>query len=157
MSSMCFDLLRTLITKLRKIRSVWYIPCRCTYIPCISAVPINCFVVYGHQSLCTSLLRSMCYFAGAYSIPADKAISEECKDLIRRILVVDPAKRFSIAEIWSHRWVQKGLPPVIATSSGFDYYNNCCVAISRGPVRVPTLFPSCRPKTATEFSPCDAV
>lgn len=34
------------------------------------------------------------------SSPAD------CETLIRRMLVVDPAKRITIAQIWQHRWMQ---------------------------------------------------
>lgn len=33
-------------------------------------------------------------------LPAD------CEMLIRRMLVVDPAKRITIAQIWQHRWMQ---------------------------------------------------
>ncbi len=32
--------------------------------------------------------------------------STDCESLIRRILSVDPAKRFSVAQIKQHRWMQ---------------------------------------------------
>ncbi|XP_016296737.1 serine/threonine-protein kinase SIK1-like [Sinocyclocheilus anshuiensis] len=33
-------------------------------------------------------------------------MSQECESLIRRMLTVDPAKRFSVAQIKQHRWMQ---------------------------------------------------
>ena len=32
----------------------------------------------------------------------------ECEDLIRRLLCIDPAKRITIPEIVSHRWMKIG-------------------------------------------------
>eukprot|EP01027_Heterolobosea_sp_BB2_P014075 GEZU01020255.1.p1 GENE.GEZU01020255.1~~GEZU01020255.1.p1 ORF type:complete len:481 (-),score=102.38 GEZU01020255.1:218-1660(-) len=49
---------------------------------------------------------------GIYSIP--NHLSEGSRDLIQRILVVDPLKRASIAEIRAHPWFQKNLPPYLA-------------------------------------------
>ena len=37
--------------------------------------------------------------AADYELPATKPVSEECKDILSRILVVDPAQRINIAEI----------------------------------------------------------
>ena len=37
--------------------------------------------------------------AADYELPASKPVSAECKDILARILVVDPAKRINIKEI----------------------------------------------------------
>ena len=36
------------------------------------------------------------------------AIFSECENLIRRMLVLEPSKRFSIEQIKNHRWMQMG-------------------------------------------------
>ncbi|KAL7138303.1 hypothetical protein ABFS83_10G153400 [Erythranthe nasuta] len=61
---------------------------------------------------------------GVYSIP--NHLSENARDLISRILVVDPMKRISIPEIRTHPWFRKNLPPYIAMSSlgGFSTRDN---------------------------------
>uniref|UniRef100_A0A0P6K7L7 non-specific serine/threonine protein kinase n=1 Tax=Heterocephalus glaber TaxID=10181 RepID=A0A0P6K7L7_HETGA len=41
---------------------------------------------------------------GRFRIPF--FMSQDCEMLIRRMLVVDPAKRITIAQIWQHRWMQ---------------------------------------------------
>ena len=52
-----------------------------------------------------------------YSFPENSPISDEAKDLISRILVLDPAKRPSIEEIFDHPFFHMGnkipkfLPP----------------------------------------------
>ncbi len=35
-----------------------------------------------------------------------EGISKDAKDLLRRILVIDPIKRFEIKDILEHRWMQ---------------------------------------------------
>ncbi|KFK34298.1 hypothetical protein AALP_AA5G126900 [Arabis alpina] len=45
-----------------------------------------------------------------YSIPEDLHLSPECRHLISRIFVADPATRISIPEIESHEWFLKNLP-----------------------------------------------
>lgn len=45
-----------------------------------------------------------------YSIPDAVQISQECRDLISRIFVADPATRISIPEITNHPWFLKNLP-----------------------------------------------
>ena len=47
----------------------------------------------------------------AYVIPADVPVSPSCIDLVRRILVADPAKRLSMEGIKRHPWFLKDLPP----------------------------------------------
>lgn len=45
-----------------------------------------------------------------YVIPENINISPECRELISRIFVVDPAARISIPEIKKHEWFLKNLP-----------------------------------------------
>ncbi|MBA0705158.1 hypothetical protein Golax_017366, partial [Gossypium laxum] len=45
-----------------------------------------------------------------YSIPDYVHISPECRHLISRIFVADPAERISIPEIKNHEWFLKNLP-----------------------------------------------
>ncbi|PKU79700.1 serine/threonine-protein kinase SAPK10 [Dendrobium catenatum] len=45
-----------------------------------------------------------------YSIPDDVPISLECRHLISRIFVADPAMRITIPEIYNHEWFLKNLP-----------------------------------------------
>ncbi len=37
--------------------------------------------------------------AADYEFPASKPVSDECKDFLSRILVVDPARRMTLSEI----------------------------------------------------------
>ncbi|KAI3444277.1 hypothetical protein Pfo_000942 [Paulownia fortunei] len=53
--------------------------------------------------------------SGVYTIA--NHLSESARDLIQRILVVDPMKRISIPEIRRHPWFQKHLPMYIAIPS----------------------------------------
>ncbi|XP_061363525.1 serine/threonine-protein kinase SRK2I [Gastrolobium bilobum] len=45
-----------------------------------------------------------------YSIPDFVQISPECRHLISRIFVFDPAERITMPEIWNHEWFLKNLP-----------------------------------------------
>eukprot|EP01018_Ginkgo_biloba_P005657 Gb_15703 [translate_table: standard] len=45
-----------------------------------------------------------------YTIPDNVHISAECRHLLSRIFVADPAKRITIHEIWNHWWFLKNLP-----------------------------------------------
>ncbi|XP_051115087.1 serine/threonine-protein kinase SAPK10-like [Andrographis paniculata] len=45
-----------------------------------------------------------------YSIPETHQISEDCRSLISRIFVADPAQRITIPEITNHAWFLKNLP-----------------------------------------------
>ncbi|XP_007228754.3 serine/threonine-protein kinase SIK1 isoform X2 [Astyanax mexicanus] len=45
-------------------------------------------------------------------------MSQECENLIRRMLAVDPAKRISVAQIKQHRWMQAD--PTAACQPSFD-------------------------------------
>ncbi|CAK4076612.1 unnamed protein product [Aphanomyces euteiches] len=48
---------------------------------------------------------------GMYSLPSH--LSEDARDLIPRMLVVDPMKRITIPEIRQHPWFQTNLPPYL--------------------------------------------
>lgn len=45
---------------------------------------------------------------GSYAVP--NHVSESAKDLIAKILVVDPVKRATIADVRNHPWFQVDLP-----------------------------------------------
>ena len=47
---------------------------------------------------------------GNYSFPADCNISDSAKDLIQKILIVDPSRRITIEEVYSHDFLQFGIP-----------------------------------------------
>ncbi|XP_053513824.1 serine/threonine-protein kinase SIK1 isoform X2 [Artibeus jamaicensis] len=61
---------------------------------------------------------------GRFRIPF--FMSRDCETLIRRMLVVDPAKRISIAQIRQHRWMQADptLSCVRPASAGLSYNSN---------------------------------
>lgn len=44
------------------------------------------------------------------SLPPELHSSPECHDLLGRLLVVDPARRATVDEIYQHPWFLKGLP-----------------------------------------------
>lgn len=43
-----------------------------------------------------------------YEIPADVKITPECRDIIARMLVADPAARITIDKIYDHPWCAFG-------------------------------------------------
>ena len=49
-----------------------------------------------------------------YEFPAHVEVSKACQDLLSHILVPDPARRITIAEIQRHPWYCKDLPPGVA-------------------------------------------
>jgi serine/threonine-protein kinase SRK2 len=46
-----------------------------------------------------------------YAIPSHVRLSDDCRDLLKRVLVADPAKRLTIDGIYDHPWYAKNLPP----------------------------------------------
>jgi serine/threonine protein kinase len=48
------------------------------------------------------VLRRVC--SADYELPDDVVVSESYKDLLMRILVVDPTQRITIAQIQQHPW-----------------------------------------------------
>ncbi|XP_006870876.1 PREDICTED: serine/threonine-protein kinase SIK1 [Chrysochloris asiatica] len=62
---------------------------------------------------------------GRFRIPF--FMSQDCESLIRRMLVVDPAKRITVAQIKQHRWIQAEPTLLQSTSLAFvaqDYNSN---------------------------------
>ncbi|XP_003631616.1 serine/threonine-protein kinase SAPK10 isoform X2 [Vitis vinifera] len=55
-----------------------------------------------------------------YSIPDYVHISPECRHLISRIFVADPATRITIAEIRNHEWFLKNLPADLMDETKMD-------------------------------------
>jgi serine/threonine-protein kinase SRK2 len=49
-----------------------------------------------------------------YEFPPQVKASKECRDLLSKILVPDPAKRMTVPEIQNHVWYRKDLPPGVA-------------------------------------------
>jgi serine/threonine-protein kinase SRK2 len=48
-----------------------------------------------------------------YDFPPDRVVSDGCKDLVKRLLVRDPAQRATLAEVMRHPWFQEGLSPEV--------------------------------------------
>uniref|UniRef100_A0A2P2LSY5 non-specific serine/threonine protein kinase n=2 Tax=Rhizophora mucronata TaxID=61149 RepID=A0A2P2LSY5_RHIMU len=55
-----------------------------------------------------------------YSIPDYVHISLECRHLISRIFVADPAKRITVPEIMNHEWFLKNLPADLMNENATD-------------------------------------
>jgi serine/threonine protein kinase len=50
-----------------------------------------------------------------FEIPDNLDLSEDCKDLLRRMLLPEPHKRITTEEILEHPWFNTNLPPEAAT------------------------------------------
>ena len=46
-----------------------------------------------------------------YEFPPHVRVSRDCRDLLKQILVPEPAKRFTVEDIQQHPWYLKDLPP----------------------------------------------
>lgn len=57
-----------------------------------------------------------------YKIPDYVHISQDCKHLLSRIFVANPAKRITIKEIKSHPWFLKNLPRELTEAAQAMYY-----------------------------------
>ncbi|CAI9265666.1 unnamed protein product [Lactuca saligna] len=57
-----------------------------------------------------------------YSIPSYVHISTECRHLISRIFVADPAKRITMDEIRNHEWFLKNLPSELTKENSMDQF-----------------------------------
>ncbi|GKV22668.1 hypothetical protein SLEP1_g32517 [Rubroshorea leprosula] len=57
-----------------------------------------------------------------YKIPDYVHISQDCKHLLSRIFVANPAKRITIKEIKSHPWFSKNLPRELTEAAQAIYY-----------------------------------
>ncbi|CAL8464870.1 g4405 [Coccomyxa elongata] len=60
-----------------------------------------------------------------FVFPHNIHISDECKDLISKILVVDPEKRLTVQQIQQHPWYLQDLP------AGLDRFNDECLVKQR--------------------------
>lgn len=49
-----------------------------------------------------------------YTFPKRIPLSSECKDLLSRLLVANPANRITLPEILQHPWYLQDLPPGVA-------------------------------------------
>uniref|UniRef100_A0A803R873 non-specific serine/threonine protein kinase n=2 Tax=Cannabis sativa TaxID=3483 RepID=A0A803R873_CANSA len=57
-----------------------------------------------------------------YKIPEYVHISQDCRHLISRIFVANPAKRITIKEIKNHPWFLKNLPRELTEAAQVMYY-----------------------------------
>jgi serine/threonine protein kinase len=88
----------------------------------LAALQGNKSDVHSHASceqpwiaLCGKLISLM--YGGAdrivnvdYTIPEKPIVSEACKDLLRKLIVLDPEHRLTIPQIAQHPWFREGLP-----------------------------------------------
>ncbi|CAH1281161.1 unnamed protein product [Diabrotica balteata] len=56
--------------------------------------------------------------SGRFRIPY--FMSSDCESLIRKMLVLEPNKRYSIQQIKKHRWMQMGVPPILPPTISFS-------------------------------------
>ena len=49
-----------------------------------------------------------------YELPGHVAMSADCRDLLSRVLVADPARRITVPAILRHAWFLRGLPDGVA-------------------------------------------
>lgn len=52
----------------------------------------------------------------------DEGLGGECKDLLRRLLAMDPAERMTIPEIFNHVWVRTTVPAHVIESYQFNHF-----------------------------------
>jgi hypothetical protein len=62
-------------------------------------------------ALCAAFHRLQRILKVDYHIPSHIKLSPEGHDLLRRVLVADPAQRINVAQIYDHPWYCKNLPP----------------------------------------------
>ena len=55
--------------------------------------------------------RAQHILSASYTIPDSLQLSPECRDLLARVFVLDPAQRLSLAGVRSHPWFVQHLPP----------------------------------------------
>lgn len=60
-----------------------------------------------------------------YTFPQSVPVSDDCKDLVSRILVGDPDRRITVQQILQHPWYLKGLPP------GVIDMNTTCLSLQQ--------------------------
>uniref|UniRef100_A0A0A9AUM4 non-specific serine/threonine protein kinase n=1 Tax=Arundo donax TaxID=35708 RepID=A0A0A9AUM4_ARUDO len=57
-----------------------------------------------------------------YKVPEYVHVSQDCKELLSRIFVANPAKRITIREIRNHPWFLKNLPRELTEAAQAMYY-----------------------------------
>uniref|UniRef100_A0A0A9D4J8 non-specific serine/threonine protein kinase n=1 Tax=Arundo donax TaxID=35708 RepID=A0A0A9D4J8_ARUDO len=57
-----------------------------------------------------------------YKIPEYVHVSQDCKDMLAKIFVANPAKRITIREIRNHPWFLKNLPRELTEAAQAMYY-----------------------------------
>lgn len=80
----------------------------CGYAERGNPVPASGFQTDG------SVLMAQRILAVNYELPGHVAMSADCRDLLSRILVADPARRITVPAILRHPWFLRGLPDGVA-------------------------------------------
>ena len=82
---------------------------------------LQCYCVKLELIVVLHVLRgcSLCCFLQRilqveYEFPPHVKVSKECRDLLHKILVPDPAKRITVPDIQNHVWYKKDLPPGVS-------------------------------------------
>lgn len=82
------------------------------YVMLVGAYPFERQEDKGHpqklQAMITRILKV------DYAIPSYVKISDECRDMMHKILVAEPEKRITVEGIKRHPWFLKDLPPGVA-------------------------------------------
>ncbi|KAG0496391.1 hypothetical protein HPP92_001082 [Vanilla planifolia] len=60
-----------------------------------------------------------------YNVPDYVHISQDCRQLLARIFVTNPARRITMKEIRSHPWFLKNLPRELTETAQVAYYRTC--------------------------------
>jgi serine/threonine protein kinase len=66
----------------------------------------------SHENILNRIISGKFEFSG----PVWEKVSKECKDFIKRCLVVDPKKRATVGDLLKHPWVMKGQSPNVKGS-----------------------------------------
>lgn len=76
-------------------------------------------------------------------------MSAECESLVRKMLVKDPTKRYTIEQVKRHRWMQADGPPRLLPAPG-GYPAVAAAAVGAGPPKHTYLDPGLVPDPPTE-------
>lgn len=92
-------------------------------VPILLLPPEPCMHAHPTSLLSTGMVNSPSDFilmleqmvGCRYEIPEELGLSEDCKDLLRRMLLPEPHKRITTEDILEHPWFNTNLPPEAAT------------------------------------------
>jgi len=87
--------------------------CRLSNPACTPTPPLCCPGMVNSPSDFILMLEQM--VGCRYEIPEELGLSEDCKDLLRRMLLPEPHKRITTEGILDHPWFNTNLPPEAAT------------------------------------------